>query len=267
MRPVLEGRARRSPIGPLDPRSPDGPEAGKGDQLVGAGEDRDRVELHGPEATEHPRGSSTRAARAVPARRERVFAPRGRSKRPPVRACHLPSRCRHFASPPSRRRRARPSSAADERRLRGPPRSASRVFPWQECRSRVDPYRHVGASGPRGDPGGPRRGRDSGLTGLHRHMEAAPHEIPRIPAAAGALIFDAAGRLLVLKPTYKAAWTIPGGQIEVDGETPWEACRREAREESGVEIDNSVARMRRLPPASRGPAGWHALPVRLRCAR
>jgi 8-oxo-dGTP diphosphatase len=37
--------------------------------------------------------------------------------------------------------------------------------------------------------------------------------LPRIPASAGALIFDAAGRLLILKPTYKKGWTIPGGQI------------------------------------------------------
>ena len=62
-------------------------------------------------------------------------------------------------------------------------------------------------------------------------------EIPRIPASAGALIFDRAGRLLVLKPTYKSGWTIPGGQMEADGETPWEACRREVREESGLIVE------------------------------
>ena len=62
-------------------------------------------------------------------------------------------------------------------------------------------------------------------------------EIPRIPASAGALVFDGAGRLLVLKPTYKSGWTIPGGQMEEDGETPWEACRREVREESGLAVD------------------------------
>ena len=67
-------------------------------------------------------------------------------------------------------------------------------------------------------------------------MEEPPFELPRIPASAGALIFDPAGRLLVLKPTYKSGWTIPGGQVEAGGETPWEACRRGTREESGVEI-------------------------------
>ncbi len=59
---------------------------------------------------------------------------------------------------------------------------------------------------------------------------------PRLPASAGALIFDRAGRLLIVKPTYKSGWTIPGGQMEADGETPWEACRREVREETGLSV-------------------------------
>ena len=68
-------------------------------------------------------------------------------------------------------------------------------------------------------------------------VTAAPnYEVPRIPASAGALIFDRAGRLLVLKPNYKKGWTIPGGQIDAGGESPWEACRRETREECGLEI-------------------------------
>ncbi|HEX3981852.1 MAG TPA: NUDIX hydrolase [Acidimicrobiales bacterium] len=61
--------------------------------------------------------------------------------------------------------------------------------------------------------------------------------IPRIPASAGGLIRDAEGRLLILKPTYKSGWTIPGGQIEADGESPWEGCRREVLEETGLTTD------------------------------
>ena len=61
-------------------------------------------------------------------------------------------------------------------------------------------------------------------------------EVPRIPASAGALIFDGAGRLLLLKPNYKKGWTIPGGQVDAGGESPWEACQRETREECGLEI-------------------------------
>jgi len=62
--------------------------------------------------------------------------------------------------------------------------------------------------------------------------------LPRIPASSGALIFDGAGRLLILKPTYKSGWTVPGGQMEDNGETPWEACRREVYEESGLVVES-----------------------------
>jgi 8-oxo-dGTP diphosphatase len=67
---------------------------------------------------------------------------------------------------------------------------------------------------------------------------AAPAELalPRIPVSAGAVIFDRAGRLLILKPTYKSGWTIPGGVMEDNGETPWQACQREVREECGLDV-------------------------------
>ena len=61
-------------------------------------------------------------------------------------------------------------------------------------------------------------------------------EIPCIPASAGALIFDAAGSLLIVKTSYKKRWSIPGGQIEA-GESPWEACRRETLEECGLLVE------------------------------
>jgi 8-oxo-dGTP diphosphatase len=66
--------------------------------------------------------------------------------------------------------------------------------------------------------------------------EMVPAELPEIPVSAGALIFDQARRLLILKPTYKTGWTIPGGVMEADGETPWDACRREVHEECGIEL-------------------------------
>ena len=65
---------------------------------------------------------------------------------------------------------------------------------------------------------------------------AGTEPLPAIPVSAGALIFDRMGRLLILKPTYKTGWTIPGGVMEADGETPWEACRREVREECGIDL-------------------------------
>lgn len=60
--------------------------------------------------------------------------------------------------------------------------------------------------------------------------------LPEIPASAGAMLFDEDERLLILKPTYKPGWTIPGGVMEADGETPWEACRREVLEETGLVV-------------------------------
>jgi 8-oxo-dGTP pyrophosphatase MutT (NUDIX family) len=63
-------------------------------------------------------------------------------------------------------------------------------------------------------------------------------DIPRIPASAGALIFDDAGSLLILKTSYKKRWSVPGGQIEA-GESPWEACRREILEECGLVIERA----------------------------
>jgi len=83
-----------------------------------------------------------------------------------------------------------------------------------------------------------------------------PWEIPRIPASAGALIFDKAGRLLILKPNYKARWTIPGGQLEQTGESPWQGCRRETREECGLEIERGrLICVDFLHPRPRRPGG------------
>lgn len=79
---------------------------------------------------------------------------------------------------------------------------------------------------------------DAAASGTDGTERAAPEVIalPRIPVSAGALIFDRAGRMLILRPTYKTGWTIPGGVMEADGETPWQACRREVREECGVDV-------------------------------
>lgn len=62
---------------------------------------------------------------------------------------------------------------------------------------------------------------------------------PGLPVSCGALVRDAQGRLLVLKPTYKTGWALPGGIMEADGETPWEACRREVREETGLDLTHA----------------------------
>jgi 8-oxo-dGTP diphosphatase len=85
-------------------------------------------------------------------------------------------------------------------------------------------------------------------------------ELPAIPASAGAMIFDRKHRLLILKPTYKKGWTIPGGVMEADGETPWDACRREVAEECGLQV--STARLACVdfrPPGNGKPGGLRFL--------
>jgi 8-oxo-dGTP diphosphatase len=98
------------------------------------------------------------------------------------------------------------------------------------------------------------------MTPASAWQDDAGFVIPRIPASAGALIFDGVGRLLLLKPTYKSGWTIPGGQMEDDGETPWEACRREVREESGLIVESGrLACVDFLRPRPDRPGGMRFL--------
>lgn len=54
--------------------------------------------------------------------------------------------------------------------------------------------------------------------------------LPAKRMGAGVLFFDAMGRLLLVEPTYKREWEIPGGIVETD-ESPWKACHREIQEE------------------------------------
>jgi 8-oxo-dGTP diphosphatase len=71
-----------------------------------------------------------------------------------------------------------------------------------------------------------------------------------IPAA-GAIIFDSAGRLLVirrLRPPAAGRWSVPGGKCR-PGETAAEACVRECLEETGLLVEVG------------GPAGQVCLPA------
>jgi len=58
--------------------------------------------------------------------------------------------------------------------------------------------------------------------------------MPRKRAAATMLFTDPAGRVLVVKPTYKPRWELPGGAVE-DGESPGTAAAREVAEELGID--------------------------------
>lgn len=57
--------------------------------------------------------------------------------------------------------------------------------------------------------------------------------LPRKIVAAGALLYDDSGRLLLVKPTYREKWTLPGGVVEA-GESPRQGCEREVLEELGL---------------------------------
>lgn len=60
--------------------------------------------------------------------------------------------------------------------------------------------------------------------------------LPKKRMAAGALFFDGSGRILIVKPTYRPEWLVPGGVVE-HGESPLAACAREIREELGLALD------------------------------
>lgn len=53
--------------------------------------------------------------------------------------------------------------------------------------------------------------------------------------AAGALITDPHGRVLLVKPNYRELWALPGGICEF-GEPPQSGCDRELTEELGLAI-------------------------------
>lgn len=57
--------------------------------------------------------------------------------------------------------------------------------------------------------------------------------LPKKRMGAGALFLDQQGRLLLVNPTYKPQWEIPGGIVEVN-ESPRSACEREIHEELGL---------------------------------
>ena len=66
---------------------------------------------------------------------------------------------------------------------------------------------------------------------------------PATPAlTTDAVVFDAKGRVLLIRrkhPPFQGAYALPGGFVEV-GETVEAACRREIREETGIEAGTLI---------------------------
>jgi ADP-ribose pyrophosphatase YjhB (NUDIX family) len=61
---------------------------------------------------------------------------------------------------------------------------------------------------------------------------------PPLILCAGAVVRDAAGRLLLVRrgrPPSQGLWSVPGGRVE-PGESPEQAAVREVREETGLDV-------------------------------
>jgi 8-oxo-dGTP diphosphatase len=59
--------------------------------------------------------------------------------------------------------------------------------------------------------------------------------LPKKRMGSGCLFFNAENRVLLVKPTYKEGWEIPGGIVE-NNESPKDTCEREVLEEMGLEV-------------------------------
>lgn len=59
--------------------------------------------------------------------------------------------------------------------------------------------------------------------------------LPTRRLAAGALIRNERGEMLLVKPNYKDGWILPGGTVE-SGEAPKPGCEREIVEELGLDL-------------------------------
>jgi ADP-ribose pyrophosphatase YjhB (NUDIX family) len=61
-------------------------------------------------------------------------------------------------------------------------------------------------------------------------------ELPKKRVGAGVAIVDENLRILLVEPTYKDNWEVPGGLVELD-ESPRQGVRRECLEELGLDVE------------------------------
>ena len=77
----------------------------------------------------------------------------------------------------------------------------------------------------------------------------------RKKVSAGGIAFDTDGRILLVNPSYKARWDLPGGILEA-GEDPITGLRREIREELGVDC-----RVGALRAVDYGASDWEGAEI------
>ncbi|MEI6285531.1 MAG: aminoglycoside 6-adenylyltransferase [Bacillota bacterium] len=80
--------------------------------------------------------------------------------------------------------------------------------------------------------------------------------LPKKLIAAKILLFNQSGELLIVKPSYKPYWGLPGGIVEAD-ESPVDACAREVYEEIGLNIVPELADVEWLPSTVEYPERIH----------
>lgn len=59
--------------------------------------------------------------------------------------------------------------------------------------------------------------------------------LPKKRMGAGVIFFDEQNRILIVKPSYKNHWSMPGGVVE-ENESPRQACIREVKEEINLDV-------------------------------
>jgi len=86
-------------------------------------------------------------------------------------------------------------------------------------------------------------------------LRAHDRSLARKTMAASVLFRDAAGRVLLVDPTYKPRWELTGGSLDV-GESPRAAARREIREELGLDVQpGRILAVAWLSPTPHGSDG------------
>jgi ADP-ribose pyrophosphatase YjhB (NUDIX family) len=67
-------------------------------------------------------------------------------------------------------------------------------------------------------------------------MQVTAMQFPSKRIAVGILIRDSNGRLLLVKPSYREGWLVPGGVVDAD-ESPRAGLMRELREELALTVE------------------------------